>query len=72
MAVKSQMFRRHMRPQYNTRQILLNSRLKLGIFLCHAISTNFLNVFPSVLLLFFPKVEFVHICKWGHVNQHSR
>ena len=32
MAVKSQVFRRHMRPQYNTRQILLKQYSKIGDF----------------------------------------
>lgn len=30
MAVKSQVFRRHVRPQYNTRQILLKQYSKIG------------------------------------------
>ena len=38
----------------NTRQISLNTRLKLGSFSSHAFSTNLSNFFPFVLFLSFP------------------
>ena len=48
----------------NTRQISLNTKLKLGSFSCHA-STNLPNFFPFVLLLSFPSaLRLAFICKW--------
>ena len=38
----------------NNRQISLNTRLKLGSFSSHAVSTNLSDFFPFVLLLCFP------------------
>ena len=56
----------------NTRQISLNTRLKLGSFSCHAFLTNLPNFFPFLLLLSFPNALWVYLQmsdKWIDIGE---